>query len=237
VGVPEVERTSTGVAVASTVAVVVAVVARSEVSTSDAVVSSHPEAEGATSTVAVTGESADPAAIGAVVEVQVRMVSPALSEQLQPVTPGAESNVSPDGRVAVRVGSPYAGPAGASPSDGLRVRLYLLPTAAPDGVPVLERMSTGVAVARTVAVALAVVAASALSASDAAICRGPEAVGATSTVAVTSLSVVPAVIGASVEVQVSTAPPPLSEQFHPVALGAAAKVSPDGRVAERVGSL
>ena len=96
--------------------------------------------------------------------------------------------------------------------------------------------STGVAVTSTVAVVLAVVAASELSASEAVVCRDPDAEDPTSTVAVTAGRDVPAGIGARVEVQVSTVPPALRAQLHPVATGAAANVSPDGRVAVRAGS-
>jgi hypothetical protein len=73
------------------------------------------------STVAVTSGRAVPDAIGARFEVQVSTVSPTLSEQLQPVEFGVAANVSPDGRVAERVGPLYAGPPEA-PSDELRVR-------------------------------------------------------------------------------------------------------------------
>jgi hypothetical protein len=86
------------------------------------VVWSIPSALDAVSTVTVTDGSTVPAAIGARVEVQVSTVSPTLSEQLQPVAFGAAANVSPDGRVAARVGPLYAGPPEA-PRDELRVRV------------------------------------------------------------------------------------------------------------------
>ena len=97
--------------------------------------------------------------------------------------------------------------------------------------------STGAAVTSTVAVAPPAVARSALSTSVADVCSDPAAEEAMSTVAVTSASAVPAGIGAAVEVQVRTVPPPLRAQLHPVTVGAAANVPPDGRVAERIGSL
>jgi predicted secreted protein len=98
-------------------------------------------------------------------------------------------------------------------------------------VPEVAMSSTGVAVTSTVAVVLAVVAASALSASAAVVCNDPEAEEEMSTVAVTVASTVPAGIRAAVELQVSTVPPPLSAQLHPETDGAAANVSPVGRVA------
>ena len=104
-------------------------------------------------------------------------------------------------------------------------------------MPEEERSRTGSGVTSTVAVVVAAVARSALSARDAAVCRDPVAEGAMSTVAVTGARGVPAGIDPSVEVQVSTVLPPLSAQLHPVVVGAAAKVSPEGSVAVRVGSL
>jgi hypothetical protein len=88
-----------------------------------------------------------------------------------------------------------------------------------------------------VAVTLAVVARSVLSTREAVAWSDPDAEDEMSTVAVTVARVVPAVIGASVEVQVSTVLTPFSAQFHPVGVGAAAKVSPGGREAVRVGSV
>jgi hypothetical protein len=84
---------------------------------------------------------------------------------------------------------------------------------------------------------VAVVAASAPSASDAVVCSVPAADGAMLTIAVTAESAVPAAIGARIEVQVSATPAPLNPQLQPVAVGAAANVSPEGSVAVRVGSL
>jgi hypothetical protein len=109
--------------------------------------------------------------------------------------------------------------------------VYVVPAAAPEGVPEVATWSTGGAVTLTVAVVLAVVAASVLSASAAVVCSDPEAEEEMSTVAVTEASVVPAEIGAAVELQVSTVPPPLSAQLQPETDGAAANVSPVGRVA------
>ena len=112
-----------------------------------------------------------------------------------------------------------------------------MPEAALDGVPEMARWSPGVAVTSTVAVAPPAVARSALSTSVADVCSDPAAEEAMSTVAVMSASDVPAGIGAAVEVQVSTVPPPLRAQVHPVTVGAAANVSPVGRVVVRIGSL
>ena len=95
---------STGSAVTSTVAVAVAGVARSAASESDTVVCRSADAAGEMSTVAVTPASAVPAGIG-VDDVQVRTVEPTSSPQLQPPIAGAAAKVSPDGRVAVRIGS------------------------------------------------------------------------------------------------------------------------------------
>ena len=101
-----VARSKTGVAVTSTVAVAPAAVAASPLSVSTAVVSSDPSgAPKAISTVAVTGVSAVPAAIGADDEPQVSTVPPPLRAQLHPPATGATANVSPAGRVALRVGS------------------------------------------------------------------------------------------------------------------------------------
>jgi hypothetical protein len=89
----------------------------------------------------------------------------------------------------------------------------------------------------TEAVTLAVVARSVLSAREAVVWSDPDAEDEMSTVAMTVARGVPAVIGASVEVQVSTLLAPFSAQLHPVGVGAAANVSPDGREAVRVGSV
>jgi hypothetical protein len=104
-------------------------------------------------------------------------------------------------------------------------------------VPEVVTWRTGGAVTPTVAVTLAVVARSVLSTREAVAWSDPDAEDEMSTVAVTVARVVPAVIGASVEVQVSTVLTPFSAQFHPVGVGAAAKVSPGGREAVRVGSV
>ena len=136
-------RLSAGGAVTPTVAVALAVVAWSALSANDADVCRVPDAEDEISTVAVTSASGVPAVIGASVEVQVSTVLPPLSAQLHPVAVGAAAKVSPDGRVAVRTGSWYAGPAGEPPSDGTKVRGYVVPAAAPDGVPEVERWRTG----------------------------------------------------------------------------------------------
>ena len=115
--------------------------------------------------------------------------------------------------------------------------MYWVPAAAPTGEPEVVSRSTGGAVTSTVAVVVAGVAWSALSARDTAAWSGPEARGEISTVAVTLPSEVPALIGAALEVQVSTVLEPLSAQLQPLAVGAALNVSPAGRVAARVGSL
>jgi endonuclease/exonuclease/phosphatase (EEP) superfamily protein YafD len=65
----------------------------------------------------------------------------------------------------------------------------------------------------------------------------PRAVEEISTVAATSGRAVPAGTGARDEVHVSTLSLTLSEHSHPVALATDANVSPEGRVAKRVGSL
>ena len=94
------------------------------------------------------------------------------------------------------------------------------------------RSSTGGAVTSTVAVVLTVVAASAPSARATTVCSAdPEAAAEMSTIAVMPVIDVPAGIGAEVASQVSRRPASLSEQLHPATPGAAAKVSPAGRVA------
>ena len=95
---------------------------------------------------------------------------------------------------------------------------------------------TGSAVTSTVAVAIAAVARSALSARDAPVAGIPSPRGAMSTVAATGAREVPARIDRAGGAGEHGAPP-LSAQLQPVAVGAALKVSPEGSVAVRVGSL
>jgi hypothetical protein len=120
--VPELVTARTGGAVTSIEAVAPVAVAMSAASVSEAVTFNVPDAEDEMTTVAVTAANDVPAEIGAEVEVQVSTVPPLLSEQLHPVALGAAENVSPEGNVAVRIGSWYAGPPD-NPSDGTRVRL------------------------------------------------------------------------------------------------------------------
>ncbi len=115
-GVPQVERSNTGGAVTSTEASVPAAVAMSAGSTRDTPVGYVPSAVESTSTVAVTLARPAPGSIGAAVETQLSSRLLSLRSQLQPVTLGDSTNISPAARVAVRVGWWYAGPAGAPPS-------------------------------------------------------------------------------------------------------------------------
>ena len=113
----------------------------------------------------------------------------------------------------------------------------MVPAAAPEGVPEVVTWSSGSAVTSTQAAAVAAVARSALSSSETSVSSDPNGASAEmSTVALTSGRAAPATMVARVEVQVSRALPPLREQLHPVTDGAAANVSPTGRVAMRTGS-
>ena len=103
-------------------AAVVAVVAWSALSERATAVCRSPDVPEEMRTATVTGASGAPAAIGAAVEMQVSTRLPPLRAQVHPVTDGAETKVSPEGRLAVRVGSLYAGPP-ADPIDPPRPRL------------------------------------------------------------------------------------------------------------------
>jgi hypothetical protein len=100
--------------------------------------------------------------------------------------------------------------------------------------------SPGVGVAVTDAVAKAVVAASAVSLSEASVCSRPVALAARATVSETPPSALPAAIGVEeLKVQLSTVSPvPETAQVQLDGVGGeAGKLSPVGSVADSVGSL
>lgn len=116
------------------------------------------------------------------VAVQVKTFVAEESAHDQPLTDGAEANVSPVGTVTTSLGWWYRVPVTAGES----VSVYEVPTSALAGVPEFVSERTGTAVTVTVGAAVAGTAKSRASVSVASVVYGPdEAVTAMSTVATT----------------------------------------------------